>query len=59
MNAQEYADRIAFCRSQVVAALKRGDEKNAQEWQELVEMWEQSAYFDEVFPKPETEVSDA
>ena len=53
------ADRVVFCRSQVAAAIKRGDEKNAQEWQELVEMWRESAHFDEVFPKPGAEVSDA
>ena len=55
MNEQEYADRIAFCRSQVAAALKRGDDKNASEWQALVEMWQTAAHFDEVFPKPEAE----
>ena len=49
------AKRIEFCRSMVEKALKRGDEKDAAEWQELVEMWQQSAYFDEAFAKPEAE----
>ena len=53
--AEYIAARVVFCRSQVAAALKRGDEKEEQEWQEIVDMWEQSAYFDEIFPKPEAE----
>ena len=48
-------DRIKFCREMVAAALKRGDTKDAAEWQELVEMWQQSAYFDEAFAKPDAE----
>ena len=40
-------DRIKFCREMVAAALKRGDTKNAAEWQGLIEMWQQSAYFAE------------
>ena len=51
-------DRIEFCRSMVEKALKRGDEKDAAEWQGLIEMWQQSAYFDEAFAKPEAEGDD-
>ena len=58
-DQEEYvADRIKFCREMVAAALKRGDTKNAAEWQELIEMWQQSAYFDEAFAKPEAEADD-
>ena len=49
------ADRVVFCRGRVKEALARGDEKDAQEWQQLVEMWQESAHFDEAFAKPETE----
>ena len=53
MTDQEYADRIKFCRWMVEKAIERGDTKDADEWQELVEMWQESAHFDEAFAKPE------